>query len=427
MTVTLARGLSPLRVQLDNGASVSVQETSMTPAVTISAAFRAGSICDPPDLGGLSYLTGRLFDRGTGRRSASEIADELDNRGVSLKVATNRHMTTLSCTCLSEDFDEVLALIADLVQRPTFPEEEIVRRRAEAVTILRQREDNPASRAVDGALELLYTRHHPYGRPSKGTAEGVERVTRADMIAFHQRRVRPSVLSLVMVGDLSGLRAIDRAATELEGWAAEPPRQCDVPPAPGSRARQQRVMAMPGKSQTDIAYALPAVRRRDPRYYAYWMMNIVLGQFGLGGRLADSIRERQGMAYYAFSTLDPAAGQAPLLIRAGVDPANVGRTLSAIDLVVNTLAAEGPTVAELEETRAYLVGSIPRMFETNESIAAFLQSTEEFELGPEFDRRLPAILRDVTLDEVRAAAAETLDPDRAAVAIAGPSMTTGEP
>jgi zinc protease len=150
------------------------------------------------------------------------------------------------------------------------------------------------------------------------------------------------------------------------------------------------------------------------------MMNNVLGQFGLGGRLADNIRERQGMAYYAFSTLDPAPGEAPLLIRAGVDPGNVARALAAIDHEVAALAADGPTETELEETRASLVGAIPRLLETNESIASFLQSSEEFGLGIDFDQRLPSLLRGVGIDEVRAAAAEALDPARAVVAIAGP-------
>jgi zinc protease len=183
---------------------------------------------------------------------------------------------------------------------------------------------------------------------------------------------------------------------------------------------------MPGKSQTDIVYGFPTVRRLDHRYYAYWMMNNVLGQFGLGGRLADNIRERQGMAYYAFSSLEPAAGEAPLLIRAGVDPHNVDRAVAAIDFEVATLAAGGPTATELEETRGYLVGSIPRMLETNESVASFLQASEEFGLGTDFDRRLPALLQGVSLADVGAAAAEALDPDRAAVAIAGPSTESGQ-
>jgi zinc protease len=421
MTATLAQGLSPVRRRLANGAVVTVQQTSMTPAVTISATFRGGSMFDPPELGGLAYLTGRLIDRGTERRSASVISEELDNRGVSLKVTTNRHHLTVSCTCLTEDFDDVLATAMDVARRPTFPEDQISTRRAEAVTTLRQREDNPASRALDAALELIYTREHPYGRPSKGTADGVARVSRADMIAFQKLRIRPAGLSLVIVGDISAAHATERAALELEGWNGDRPDAEDIPAPRLSCARRQRVIPMPGKSQTDIVYGFPMIRRRDPRYYAYWMMNNILGQFGLGGRLADNIRERQGMAYYAFSTLEPAIGEAPLLIRAGVDPANVERTIAAIDDEVAALSADGPTAAELEQTRAYLVGSIPRMLETNESIASFLQSSEEFALGLDFDQRLPEVLRSVSLDEVRAAAREALDPDRAAIGVAGPS------
>jgi zinc protease len=420
MSSTLARGLSPARTELANGAVVTVQETSLTPAVTIHAAFRAGSMLDPATLPGLAYLTARVLDRGTERRAADVIAEELDDRGVSLRISTNRHTVAISCTCLSEDFDDILALVADIFRRPVFPEGEVAKRRAEAVTVLRQRADNPASRAADAALELLYTRSHPYGRPAKGTADGVERVTRADMVAFHERRIRASVLSLVIVGDIPQAQAVERAALELDGWNGDAPAAVAIPPPPPAAGRRQRTIAMPGKSQTDIVYGVPTVRRLDPRYYAYWMMNNVLGQFGLGGRLADNIRERQGMAYYAFSTLDPAPGEAPLLIRAGVDPGNVARALAAIDHEVAALAADGPTETELEETRASLVGASPRLLETNESIASFLQSSEEFGLGIDFDQRLPSLLRGVGIDEVRAAAAEALDPARAVVAIAGP-------
>jgi zinc protease len=420
MTTTLARGLSPVRAELANGSVVLVQETSMTPAVTIRAVLHAGSMFDPVELPGLSFLTGRLLDRGTERRTASRIAEELDNCGVSLKVSTSRHGLILSCACLSEDFDDVLEMVVDVMRRPTFPEVEIEKRRAEALTILRQNEDTPALRALDAVLELLYTGSHPYGRPPKGTAAGVERVQRDQMVAFHRKRIRPAALMLVVVGDVSTSHAVRRAASELDDWISEPPEHLAVPPPPLHTVRRETAIEMPGKPQTEIAYGFTTIRRLDPRFYAYWMMNNILGQFGLGGRLADNIRERQGMAYYAFSTLDPAAGEAPLLIRAGVDPANVDRALEAIDHEVAGLAADGPTAREVEETRAYLIGSIPRMLETNQSIAAFLQSTEEYGLGLDFDQRLPGLLRGVTGEEIAAAAMETLRSDRAAVALAGP-------
>ena len=154
-------------------------------------------------------------------------------------------------------------------------------------------------------------------------------------------------------------------------------------------------------------------------------MNNILGQFGLGGRLADNIRERQGMAYYAFSSFDPTFGEGPLVVRAGVDPRNVGRALDAIDMEVRHLGEGGPTITEVEETRAYLIGSIPRLLETNDSIAGFLQNCEEFGLGLDFDRRLPRLLQSVTMDEIRSAAADALSPERAAVAVAGPDASTG--
>jgi zinc protease len=182
---------------------------------------------------------------------------------------------------------------------------------------------------------------------------------------------------------------------------------------------------MAGKPQSDIAYGFATISRFDPRFYAYWMMNNILGQFGLGGRLADNIRERQGMAYYAFSSFDPAFGEAPLVVRAGVDPRNVRRALDAIDMEVRHLGEAGPTGTEVEETRGYLIGSIPRQLETNDSIASFLQQCEQFGLGLDFDRRLPDLLRRVTIDEVRSAAAEVLSPEHAAVAVAGPGAANG--
>ena len=420
MAATLAQGLSPVRQELGNGAVILVQETAMTPAVTISATFRAGSVFDPPDLPGLAYLTGRVLDRGTATRSAAVLADELDDRGVSLRVSTNRQALTVSCTCLSEDFEDILAIIVDVARDPTFPEAEVEKRRSEALTVLRQNEDNPASRAVEGVLELLYTKKHPYGRPSKGTGAGVERVSRADMLGFHGRQIRPGALSIAIVGDIAAEQALNRASEALDGWRTPRPVLDVLPVSHTHVSRRERLIQMPGKLQTDIAYGFTALARLDPRYYAYWMMNNILGEFGLGGRLADNIRERQGMAYYAFSTLDPAPLEAPLLIRAGVDPANVERAVAAIDHEVHTLAATGPTATELSESRAYLIGSIPRMLETNQSIASFLQMCEDYGLGLDFDQRLPQLLNAVTLEQVHSAAAELLDPARAAIAIAGP-------
>jgi zinc protease len=417
---TTARGLSPVRSVLPSGTVVIVQETSTTPAVTINATLKAGGLYEPTDRVGVAYMTGRVLDRGTEQRSADVISEELDDRGVTIRVTTSRHTMVVTCTCLSEDFDAVLALVLDVIRRPVFPEEEFVRRRAECLTSLRQDEDNPSVRAVESLFELLYGAGHPYGRPSKGTVESVAAMTRADLAAFHALRFHPDALTLAIVGDVTREHAIGRTALELDGWSGSAPPDIDVPSPASDGHRIRRDIAMPGKAQADIAYGFVAIRRADPRYDAYWVMNNIFGQFALGGRLGDNIRERQGMAYYAFSAFDPSIGEGPLIVRAGVDPGNVERALEAIDLEVRSLGSNGATADELAQTQQYLIGSIPRMLETNSGIASFLQQEELFNLGLDYDRRLAGLLRSVTLEQVRAAAADVLHPERARLVVAGP-------
>lgn len=420
MSTVTVRGLSPVRETLANGATVLVQETAFSPAVTFGVSFRAGSLYEPDDLTGLSWLVGRVIDRGTATRSADAIAEALDDRGVSLRVSTNRHLMTVSCTCLAEDFSDVLALVADIARNPVFPQDQLEKRRAEVISRIRQDQGNPAVRAAEALQSLLYGADHPYGRPAKGTVDTIERARREDLVAYHAQRFAPASLVVVVVGDVNAPQVIDRVGRALDGWSAPTPRERAVPPVPAATSRRQADIEIPGKSQSDIAYGFTTIDRLDPRFYAFWVMNNILGQFGLGGRLAENIRERQGMAYYAFSAFDPSLGPGPLVIRAGVDPKNVQRAVAAIDAEVGTLGRDGPTERELAESRQYLIGSLPRMLETNESITTFLQTAEFFGLGLDFDRRLPSILQAVTMEEVRAAAADVLHPERATLAVAGP-------
>ena len=421
MASTLAAGLSPVREVLANGVTVIVQESSATPAVSINATFEGGSLYDPEPLPGVAYLTSRVIDRGTRNKSADAIAEDLDKRGVALRVTTTRHSMTLSSTCLAEDFDDVLDLMSDLARDATFPEDELAKRRIESITVLRQDEDNTSLRATEAVSELLYGSTHPYGRPGKGTIDSLERSDRNTLVQFYATHIRPAVLTLAIVGDVRASATIERAGNLLGNWEGPSERPIVVPPPGGARRRRVREIRMPGKSQTDIAYGFTTISRLDPRFYAYWMLNNILGQFGLGGRVADNIRERQGMAYYAFSAFNANIGESPLVVHAGVDPHNVDRAIEAIDAEVRDLGEHGPTAKEMAESRAYLIGSIPRLFESNESIAAFLQDCERFDLGLDYDRRLPERLEAVTIEEVRAAAADVLDPERAVIAIAGPS------
>jgi zinc protease len=417
---TATAGLMPSRKVLGNGAVVVTKETSTTPAVAISAAFKGGTFYDPPELVGLSHFVSRTIDRGTAARPADVIAEELDCRGVSLNVSVTRHSLTLTCNCLSEDFESMLELLGDIAMNAVFPPEEVETRRGEILTAIRQDEDNPAVKAVEGLLALLYPGGHPYGRRSKGDAKTVQRIDRAALGGFHKERFKPSSLTLVIVGDVQAERAAEEASRVFSNWAAGPAEDVDVPPVRPPVSRQQLIIPMMNKAQTDIAYGFVGLARHDPWYHPFLIMNHTLGQHGLGGRLGESIRERQGMAYYVFSTFDAGFAPGPLVVRAGVSPANVERAVASIDEELTRLAGEGLSLRELAEAKQYLVGSLPRILETNAGIATFLQTVETFGLGLDYDIRLPGLLNEVTLEQVNEMARRFLVPERGSVVIAGP-------
>ena len=419
MTTTIGRGLAPSREQLHNGAILIAKESRTMPAVTIHASFEAGIVFDPPARPGVAHLVSRMLDRGTSTRSAEQIADELDNRGVSLGLNINRHVISIVCSCLAEDFEAILALIGDVAMRPTFPEEELAPRRAEAVTMIRQDEDSPSNMAMEALLRMLYP-GHPYGTRPRGSVESVEQIARSALLEFHSERFAPGTLSLVMVGDVEPARAIAAATRVFGDWKKPTPPVVTLPQVERPRDRQRAVMPMMNKSQADIAYGFVTILRSDPAYHAYNLMNNIFGQYSLGGRLGDSIRERQGMAYYCFSSLDANVVRGPLTVRAGVNPANVDRAVASIDEVALGMAREGPTEKELTESKQFLIGSMPRTLETNLGIANFLQTAEFFKLGLDYDLRLPGLLQAVTRDAVHEAAGRVLDPSHATIAIAGP-------
>ena len=134
-----------------------------------------------------------------------------------------RHLFSLFCTCLSDDFADVMALLADLIQKPTLPDTELATRKGEVITSIRQDEDSPGVRATEALMELLYPAPHPYGRRSKGTISIVESLTRDRLAALHAARFSPDAMCVVVVGDIDPAEAEAVVARSFGEWAATSP------------------------------------------------------------------------------------------------------------------------------------------------------------------------------------------------------------
>jgi zinc protease len=417
--------LNPRRVRLDNGVTVIAKSNHTTPAVSVLVGVRTGAYFDPADRDGTAALCARVLDRGTITRSADAIADDLDGRGASLSVAAGRHQMAVAATCLTEDFPTVLALAADVARHPRFADEEIETRRDNLITSIRQEEDNPAAMAADAFAKALYGTH-PYARKVRGTIAAIEAIRRQDLVRFHQKGYDPPAITVIVVGDVEEEAAIAAVSKLFGDWppsaksAAAERAPINVPDAPVITERRLVSVPMMNKSQADVVYGFAGIRRSNPDYTAFSVMNNALGQYAIGGRLGDNIRERQGMAYYVSSSLDATFGPGPFAIRAGVAAANVEKTIASIDAELNAVLEKGFTQQEIDESKSYMTGAIPRQLETNAAIASFLLSVDAFDLGLDYDARLPGLIGAVTKDAADAAAKKLLDPTRATIAVAGP-------
>jgi zinc protease len=197
-----------------------------------------------------------------------------------------------------------------------------------------------------------------------------------------------------------------------------------IPPAAVPAERQRQEATVPGKTQSDITVGHPAIPRAHPDYYALELANLILGRFGLGGRLGKSVRETQGLAYSTGSGLEGGMGPGAWAARAGVAPANVDRAIESILAEVERIRAEPVGEDELADALDYLTGSLPLGLESQDGVARVALDIEFYGLGLDYLDRYPAIVRALTREQVQEAAQRHLHPDHVVISVAGPPATS---
>jgi zinc protease len=179
-------------------------------------------------------------------------------------------------------------------------------------------------------------------------------------------------------------------------------------------------MNIAGKSQSDLVIGCVGPTRKDAEYMSASLGNSVLGQFGLAGRIGDVVREKSGLAYYAYSSLNAGIGPGSWEVSAGVNPGNVTK---ATDLICKELARfikKGVSAEELADSQSNFIGRLPLSLESNAGVVNALLNIERFDLGLDYYRRYPDLVRAVTPEEVLATARKFLHPGQLAIAVAGP-------
>ncbi len=414
-TVTFSRQVLP------NDIVILGSERLESPAVVLRARLRAGALYDPDDQEGLARLTAIMLQRGTVRHSFAELNELTDALGASISADSGRLTVDLRLRCLVEDFPRLTALLAEVIRQPTFPAAELEKVRGQTLTGIMQGDQDTRTLAERGLRTLAYPAGHPYAHATIGTRESVGAIGRDAIVAFHARHYRPDTLSFSVVGGIPFTEAVTTIERAFGDWAAEGLLPAlTIPPAPLPLPGQRQDATLAGKSQSDITLGHPSIPRSDPDYYALELANLILGRFGLGGRLGKSVRETQGLAYSVGSSLEGGMGPGAWAARAGVAPDNVERAIASVLAEVERIRREPVSADELADAQDYLTGSLPLGLESQDGVAHIALDIELYGLGLDYLDRYPAIIRALTREQLREAARRHLHPDHAVIAVAGP-------
>ncbi len=414
------------RTTLPNGMTLLVRENWANPSVVVNGVLRGGSANETREQAGLAQFTAALLTRGTATRSFEDIAETVESVGASIGVGSGVYLSTFGGKCLHEDLPTLLTLLGEVLQSPSFPTEQVERVRGQILNGIRQRETSTSAVARLAFWSTLYPAHHPFAWPLSGTRETMTALTRDDLARFYADYYTPQGSLLIIVGAVHTPDLIRLAEATLGAWQAS--RRFPPPPAPWEETDtlvtldevRRQTVGLPGKTQSDLLLGMPGLSRRHPDYLSAAMMNSVLGELGPGGRLGTRIRENEGLAYYARSSLDAGLSAGPWYAYAGVNPRHVDR---AVDLILEEMRRirEAPIdESELADVKAYWVGSLPLDVETNEGVAGELMNMELYGLGLDYLYRYPGLVNAVGVDEVQAAARRWLTPDAYVLTVAGP-------
>ena len=247
-------------------------------------------------------------------------------------------------------------------------------------------------------------------------------LTSDDLAAYHKRAFGPNVATIAIVG---GVEHLDAAVARIErafgDWTTKVPAALEVPAVEPPAVTCSKSYVIRGKSQADVAIGYPSLPRSlEKRYFAVNMVNVILGQLGLMGRLGANVRDKQGLAYHASSSFSGGKVNSTWSARAGVDPGNIQRALDGILLELRRIREEPVSTEELADAKSYLIGSLPLALEGLGGVVSLLLAIEHYSLGLDYIERYPGYMQDLTRDDLLSAAQTYLDPDRLVIGVAGP-------
>ena len=415
------------QVSLPTGVNLLGVEYERVPWVSLTCMVKRGAECDPPGRAGVADWTAEYLTLGTARRSQRQLAEDVESLGAQLQARAEYDATYISLEGLAEDFPTLMEILAEVVQTPSFPEEEFPllkeRRRAELAQIL----DDPRELATRRFRRLFFGTA-PYGQAVRGEPESLEALTLADLTSHYARDFAPSVTSLVVVGMVPRARVEAEVRRFWDSWqGGGPVSPAYTTPPPQVAAPGLYLVDRPELTQSEIRLGHLGLPRHHPDFFPLRLVNYILGEGGFSSRLMTRIRSDLGFTYGIRSHFHFRRAPGPFTIATFTPAENTAPVVQEIVGVVRDVRENGVLAQELAEAQSYYVGHFPQNLETARTIARQVLAMDLYELGTNYLLHYCEKVQNVTLEAAQQAALTHLQPDSLVTLVVGPAATCRAP
>src|SRR5258705_1431313 len=408
----------PVEKTLSNGLRVIVIDRPGTPLVTAQLVIKNGGEVDPPELAGLGNMLADLVTKGTEKRSATQIAEEVEALGGSLYSSARWDSTRIGVDVMSPKIGPAIDILADVVRHPTFKPEEIDRLRQQTLDDLTVELGEPGSVARYVAARITFG-DAPYGQPLAGTTETITRISRDDFLKYHRRWYRPDNAILVLGGDIRAINGFNLAQRYFGDWKkpAEPLPALPAPKPVSTAGPRVVVVDKPDAGQAAVLVARAGIERTNPDYFRGIVANSVLN--GYSGRLNQEVRIKRGLSYGAGSQLDTRRGVGPFAASAQTKNQSAAQVAELLLGEVGRLATAPVPDIELNPRKAVVIGNFARNLETNAGLVAQVASLAVYGINFDEINRYISNVQSIGASDVQGFAGSHLDAGTTSIVIVG--------
>jgi zinc protease len=408
--------------RLSNGIEVVFARSAAVPVVRVAVSFDAGNAADPKAGLGTQSLMLALIDEGTDRYNSVQIAEQEERLGATISANAGMDRTNLSLFALKPNLAASIDLLADIIRRPAFAPAEVERLRGQQLARISQEMAQPRGLALRTLPPLLYGTEHPYGVPFTGTGDPkvVQRVTRDDLVAFHDSWLRPSKAKIFVVGDTSLAEVTPLLERSFGDWR-------DAGPAPVKNfgaaipANPSRIVLIdrPNSPQSLILAGEVLDARGKDDLISLIQANDVLGGSFLS-RLNMDLREQKHWTYGVGSSVNRVVERVPFLVFAPVQADQTGPSVAALrDDMSAFLGAKGVTAEELQRTVNGSIRELPGSFETGADVLGGMEQNDMYGRPDNYYETLASRYRALTAADLDNAARHALDPSKLVWVVVG--------